>query len=61
VRETIRLHGHEVSFLHEGEGPVILLIHGLTSGSATWERAIRLLARHHTVIAPDLLGHGESA
>ncbi len=61
MRETIRLHGHEVSFLREGEGPVILLIHGVTSGSATWERAISLLARNHTVIAPDLLGHGESA
>ena len=61
MRETIRLHGHEVSFLREGEGPVILLIHGITSGSATWERAINLLAREHTVIAPDLLGHGESA
>jgi pimeloyl-ACP methyl ester carboxylesterase len=61
VRETIRLHGHEVSFLREGSGPVILLIHGVTSGSATWERAISLLARDHTVIAPDLLGHGESA
>ena len=61
MRQTIRLHGHEVSFLHTGEGPVVLLIHGITSGSATWERAISLLARDHTVIAPDLLGHGESA
>jgi pimeloyl-ACP methyl ester carboxylesterase len=59
--ETIRLHGHDVAYRHEGEGPVLLLIHGITSGSATWERAIRRLARDHTVIAPDLLGHGESA
>ncbi len=59
--ETIRLHGHEVAYRREGSGPVILLIHGITSGSATWERALRRLARGHTVIAPDLLGHGESA
>jgi pimeloyl-ACP methyl ester carboxylesterase len=59
--KTIRLHGHDVAYRHEGEGPVLLLIHGITSGSATWERAIRRLARDHTVIAPDLLGHGESA
>jgi pimeloyl-ACP methyl ester carboxylesterase len=57
----IRLHGHDVVYRREGEGPVILLIHGITSGSATWERAIRRLARDHTVIAPDLLGHGASA
>ena len=61
MRETIRLHGHEVSFLREGSGPALVLVHGVTSGSATWERAISLLARDHTVIAPDLLGHGESA
>jgi pimeloyl-ACP methyl ester carboxylesterase len=61
VIKTIRLHGHDVAYRHEGEGPVLLLIHGITSGSATWERAIRRLARDHTVIAPDLLGHGESA
>jgi pimeloyl-ACP methyl ester carboxylesterase len=59
--ETIRLHGHDVVYRREGAGPVILLIHGITSGSATWERAIRGLAKHHTVIAPDLLGHGASA
>jgi pimeloyl-ACP methyl ester carboxylesterase len=61
MRETIRLHGHEVSFLREGSGPALVLVHGVTSGSATWERAISLLARNHTVVAPDLLGHGESA
>jgi pimeloyl-ACP methyl ester carboxylesterase len=61
MRETIRLHGNDVVYRREGDGPVLLLVHGITSGSATWERAIRRLARDHTVIAPDLLGHGESA
>jgi pimeloyl-ACP methyl ester carboxylesterase len=61
MMETIRLHGHDVVYRREGKGPVILLIHGITSGSATWDRAIRRLAKDHTVIAPDLLGHGDSA
>ena len=61
MRETIRLHGHEVSFLREGEGPVILLIHGVTSGSATWERAFSLRARNHPDNAPDHHGHGRAA
>jgi len=44
-----------------GEGPPILLIHGITSSSRTWKRVMPRLAEDHTVIAPDLLGHGRSA
>jgi len=58
---TITLHGHEVRFRSAGSGPVILLIHGITGSSRLWEGVIPALARDHTVIAPDLLGHGESA
>ncbi|HEY2141492.1 MAG TPA: alpha/beta fold hydrolase [Solirubrobacteraceae bacterium] len=38
-----------------------MLVHGITSNSATWGRVMPYLARHFTVIAPDLIGHGESA
>lgn len=55
------LHGHEVGYRRAGEGPVVLLIHGMAGSSRTWEEVIPLLARNYTVIAPDLLGHGESA
>ncbi|HEY8866163.1 MAG TPA: alpha/beta fold hydrolase [Solirubrobacteraceae bacterium] len=58
---TIELHGHRVSYRSAGEGPVLLLIHGITSSSRTWEPVVESLAADHTVIAPDLLGHGESA
>src|SRR5205823_7048135 len=44
-----------------GWGPVIVLIHGITGSSLTWEEVIELLAECYTVVAPDLLGHGESA
>jgi pimeloyl-ACP methyl ester carboxylesterase len=43
-----------------GSGPVIFLIHGITSNSATWARVLPALARRYTVIAPDLIGHGSS-
>jgi pimeloyl-ACP methyl ester carboxylesterase len=43
-----------------GSGPVIFLIHGITSNSATWGRVLPTLARRFTVIAPDLIGHGGS-
>jgi pimeloyl-ACP methyl ester carboxylesterase len=61
TRRTIELHGHPVSYRLAGSGPVLVLIHGITSSSRTWERVLPALAEHHTVLAPDLLGHGESA
>ena len=57
----IELHGHRVSFRYAGDGPVIVLIHGITGRSDQWAPAIERLAERYTVIAPDLLGHGESA
>jgi pimeloyl-ACP methyl ester carboxylesterase len=50
-----------VSFRRAGWGPVIVLIHGVAGSSETWTPAIELLAERYTVVAPDLLGHGESA
>ena len=57
----IRLHGHEVSYRILGEGPPLLLLHGITSSSESWSDVLPGLAERHTVIAPDLRGHGESA
>jgi pimeloyl-ACP methyl ester carboxylesterase len=59
--ETIELHGQPVRYLRAGEGPLLVLIHGITSSSRAWERVLPLLVERHTVIAPDLLGHGRSA
>ena len=57
----IDLHGHPVTYHQVGRGPAVLLIHGITSSSRTWRTVMPALAEHHTVIAPDLLGHGRSA
>ncbi len=57
----IVLHGHRVFYRSAGSGPVLVLVHGITSTSATWANVLPYLAEHFTVIAPDLLGHGESA
>ena len=59
--QEITLHGHRVAFRYEGSGPLILLIHGITGRSAQWEATIDALSDDYTVLAPDLLGHGESA
>ena len=57
----IALHGHRVFFRSAGSGPALVLVHGITSTSATWANVLPYLAERFTVIAPDLLGHGESA
>lgn len=55
------LHGHRRSYRIGGSGPALLLIHGMADDSSTFEPILEELATRYTVIAPDLLGHGESA
>ncbi|HVM20549.1 MAG TPA: alpha/beta fold hydrolase [Egibacteraceae bacterium] len=57
----VSLHGHRIVYRTAGSGPPLLLLHGITSSAATWKDVIPQLAAHYTVIAPDLLGHGQSA
>ena len=57
----ITLHGHRVSYRIAGEGPVVGLVHGITESADVWRDVMPRLARHYTVIAADLLGHGQSA
>jgi pimeloyl-ACP methyl ester carboxylesterase len=54
------IHGYRRAFRIAGEGPAILLIHGIGDNSSTWETVQKKLAQRFTVIAPDLLGHGKS-
>jgi pimeloyl-ACP methyl ester carboxylesterase len=55
------LHGERVAYLDEGRGEVILLLHGMAGSSQTWRSVMRPLSRKYRVVAPDLLGHGNSA
>jgi pimeloyl-ACP methyl ester carboxylesterase len=57
----ITLHGQQFSYRRAGRGPVIVLLHGIAGSSATWDDAIDRLSRRYTVIAPDLLGHGQTS
>jgi pimeloyl-ACP methyl ester carboxylesterase len=56
----MRLTGGSIAYTIAGAGPVLLLIHGLGGTRNTWRYLIDDLARTHTVIAPDLPGHGGS-
>lgn len=51
---------HRVFFRDEGEGPVILLLHGYPTGSYDWHRIWPMLVQGHRLIAPDFLGLGFS-
>ena len=56
----LTIHGHRRAFVKVGSGPALLLLHGLGCDHTTWLPVIATLSRRYTVIAPDLLGHGES-
>jgi pimeloyl-ACP methyl ester carboxylesterase len=57
----ILLHGHRVSYLTGGQGPVLVLVHGIAGDGTAWREVLPRLAQRFTVLAPDLLGHGQSA
>lgn len=52
---TSRLH-----VVRAGAGDPIVFLHGMGTSAATWNRCMELLQDRFTVVAPDLLGHGES-
>jgi pimeloyl-ACP methyl ester carboxylesterase len=61
IREDT-LHGQKVCYRMAGEGPAIVLVHGITSSSAVWVELMEdLVGAGYSVIAPDLFGHGASA
>ena len=57
----VTIHGHRVGYRRAGDGETVVLVHGLAGSSRTWRPVMPALAGTHDVIAPDLLGHGESA
>ena len=58
---SVALHGQTVTYKRAGRGPLILLVHGITSSSRTWNELFPRLWDDHELLAPDLLGHGTSA
>jgi pimeloyl-ACP methyl ester carboxylesterase len=58
--EHVTLHGHRIGYRCGGQGPTLLLLHGIAGSSRTWIPAMELLQQDYTVLAPDFFGHGES-
>ncbi len=59
--KTATVHGRSVIYAEAGSGPALLLVHGMAGSCENWQAVIEPLGRTHTVIAPDLPGHGASA
>ena len=60
-RSRAALSGGDIAYVDAGEGPAVVLLHGFPTSSHLWRRETWLLAERMRVIAPDLLGYGESA
>ena len=58
---TCRLHGHDVHYVHAGDGPPLVFIHGVLGSHRVWVHLATQMAETHTVVAPDLFGCGSSA
>ncbi|AKG36361.1 alpha/beta fold hydrolase [Paenibacillus durus] len=58
--ETVRREGVHISYSDQGQGEVIVLLHGFCGSAEYWEKVIPILSGSYRVIAPDLRGHGSS-
>ncbi|MBV8462039.1 MAG: alpha/beta fold hydrolase, partial [Acidimicrobiales bacterium] len=58
--DHVSIHGHDMAYRIEGQGPALLLLHGIAGSSRTWRDVIPRLSDRFMVIAPDLMGHGQS-
>jgi (E)-2-((N-methylformamido)methylene)succinate hydrolase len=56
-----RLHAGDTAYLDEGQGEVIVFIHGVGLNADAWKPQIEIFSKTHRVIALDILGHGETA
>ena len=57
----LAVHGHDIAFRLEGQGQTVVFLHGIAGDSRTWVEVMRRLAPRYRLLAPDLLGHGDSA
>ena len=63
-RKTTVVDGLATGYLEAGDGDPIVLLHGGEFGASAefgWERNLAALAAHYRVLAPDMLGFGQSA
>ena len=60
TKRKVRTFAGDVAYIRQGQGPALLLLHGIPSSSYLWRDVIDPLAATFDVLAPDLLGYGDS-
>ncbi|HEV2014133.1 MAG TPA: alpha/beta fold hydrolase [Candidatus Dormibacteraeota bacterium] len=60
TKRKIRTFAGDVAYLRQGQGPPLVLLHGIPSSSYLWRDVIGPLSATFDVLAPDLLGYGDS-
>src|SRR5437763_680647 len=58
--DRVTADGVEIAVRRAGSGPPVLLLHGIPTSSRVWDRVGAALSADFDVVAPDLLGYGES-
>src|ERR1700686_323256 len=59
-KRKIRTFAGDIAYIRQGQGPAVLLLHGIPSSSYLWRDVIGSLSASFDVLAPDLLGYGDS-
>ena len=59
-KRKIRTFAGDIAYLRTGQGPALVLLHGIPSSSYLWRDVIEPLSATFEVLAPDLLGYGDS-
>lgn len=57
----IEVSGATINVRHGGSGPALLLLHGFPQTHVIWHKIADRLARHFTLVMPDLRGYGDSS
>jgi pimeloyl-ACP methyl ester carboxylesterase len=60
IERKVKVNGIGINYVRGGHGPTLLLLHGYPQTWFTWDHILPALARHYTVVAPDLPGAGLS-
>jgi len=59
--DRIDVNGVTIHLRHGGSGPPLLLLHGFPQTHVIWHKIADELARHYTLVMPDLRGYGDSS
>jgi len=60
AEQTTTVFGQSIHYYEAGQGPAVILLHGLGANAGMWVANIGPLSAHYHVIAPDQIGFGHS-